>query len=409
MATPQSISAFDPALKEHYAGMATVDMTDIASGPAFASIKRNTRAGGKAGKIVHALKLQRAGGGSSTFAKAQANAIATMYEDINLPRRKNYQFAYIENEVIEASMGDENAFARALDDIDDAFKNAAIRLARMFPRSGGGAVGRLTADTDVATTLGKLVDPADAMNFEVGAKYTFAAANGTGSQRNTAGTLTVAGISRETAEITFGAAINTNSGTIAEDFIFQEGDFGLWHLGVEDWVPIDRTGLGTPFNGMTRSADADKMAGIIRLADGEGLDETLLGAMGTHGKYSKGKAAVYMNPETLSDLMLELEGKVQFNRTTTTGRGAIGWSAIEVVNGANSAIIVPDMTWPTLRILVTDPTSWIFHSAGESPKFLDRDGLLSRDSDDDAWECRIGGYGNFGNEAPLLSVNCDLS
>lgn len=405
----QTVSTFDAALKEHYVGLELVDMTDVAGGVVYATIKRNTKAGGKAGKIIHALKLQRAGGGSSTFAKAKANAVPTKYEDITLPRRKNYQFAYIENEVIEASMGDENAFARALDDIDDAFKNCVIRQARMFPRSGGGALGRIAAGTTLTAKVLTLDDPADAMNFEVEGLYTFAAANGTGSERDSSATNECAGISRETAEITFVDDLDDVSGIQDTDYIFQEGDFGLWHLGVEDWIPIDRTGLATPFNGMTRSVDADKLAGLIRIANGEGLDETLLKAMGTHGKYKGVATHAVMNPEVESDLMLELEGKVQMNRTEIKGQGTVGFSAIEVINGSNKSMIISDMTWPTKRMLITDLSSWVRHSAGESPKFLDRDGLLSRDSDDDAWEVRIGGYGNNGNEAPLFSINCDLS
>lgn len=405
----QTISTFDPALKDHYVGTTAADLTDIA-GPALASVRRNTKAGGKDGRIVQPVKFQRAAGGSATFAKALANAVASKYDDFNLTRKKNYQFAYIDNEVIEASMGDENAFAQAMDEIDDAFKNCGERLARMLPRSGGGAIGRIQSGTTLAAAVATLDDPADVFNFEVGSKYTFAAANGTGSERDSAATLTCTGIARESSTVTFGANLSTISGIADTDYIFQEGDFGACHSGTEDWFPIDRTGLGTAFNGVTRSQDADRLGGLYRIANGEGLDETLVKGLGTLGKHgAKSGLRAWCNPEKESDLMLLLEGKVYMSRTEIKGRGTVGFSAVEALCGSQKVILAGDLHWPTNRMYIGDWTSMWFHSAGESPKFLDRDGLLSRASATDSYECRVGGYGQFGNERPGHNMNCDLS
>lgn len=403
----QSISTFDPALKEHYVGDTVYDLI-YEDRPAFAEITKNPRAGGKSGKIVQPVKFQYPGGGSATFTNAKANATEGKYEDFTLTRRKNYHFAYIENEVIEASMGDENAFTSAMDEIDDAMKGAAARLARMLPRSTGGAIGRIQAGTVLAGTVATLDDPADVFNFHVGMKCTFAAANGTGVERDSGDTLTVAGLDREQGEVTFTTAL-TNIAAIADtDFIFQQGDFGVCHLGVEDWLPIDRTVLSTSFNGVTRSQDADRLGGLIRVAEGEPLHETLIKGVATGRKHGARFTRAYANPETISDLMLLLDGKIVMNRTEVKV-GQVGFSAVECMVGNTRIVLMDELSWPTNRMLLADWKTWMFHSAGESPKFLDKDSLLLRASDADSWEVRIGGYGTFGCRAPGHNMNCDLS
>lgn len=400
------LTSFDPVLKQHYVGKRPFDLADL-NNPWLAEIPKNPRAGGKDGFIIQPLAFENPGGGSATFATALANQVAGAYEDFNIGRKKNYQLASIDNELIHAAMGDANAFVPAFDEIDRAFRQAGRRLARQLPRAGGGAIAQMDATTTITGPIAILDDPADAFNFQVGMICVFDDVNGTGTPH--AGTLTVTGVDRENGEITFGANLNTIAGLAATDFIFQEGDYGLLVNGLEDWIPVDRTGLATPFLGVTRSQDEDRLAGLLRTANGEPLDESLIKGTATCSKHGARTDRAYMNPETLSDLMLLLEGKVVMDRVTIQGRGTIGFTAVRAIVGTAEVTLVGDVNHPTNRLHLLQKDTWKLHSAGDTPMFLDRDGLLLRNANADSYQVRVGGYQNKGCAAPGYNMVVDLS
>lgn len=400
----QNLTTFDPVLKSHYVKKKVAMLADLKA-PFAGMVKRNDKAGGK--HIVQPIDFENPRGGSATISKALANLNPSLYEDFVLTRTKNYQIANIDNETIEASMSDENAFVKALGETDKAFKAAGRRDAWQMYRTLGGAKGVIGASTTVTTAVCVLSDAADAFNFQKGELCTFAAADGTGSERNSGGTLTVSSIDRENGEITFTANIDTNTGTVAGDYIFAEGDFGLNMAGLASWLPIDRTVLTTSFYGVTRSDDEDRLGGIYRNSVGEPIDEALIKLTGSIGKHGGMPDVAFVNPETLTDLDLILGSKVRY--AEVKGRAGIGFKGITVSAGGHEVKVFGDVNCPTNRLYVLTLDTWTLHSAGGTPKFLNRDGLLMRSATADEYECRIGSYRNLGCCAPSYNGVAQLA
>jgi hypothetical protein len=411
-----TISTYDPVLKDHYFGDTAYDLADE-DRPALADIQRNPRAGGKSGKIIQPVRYQNPGGGSAVYATAKTNETEAKFEDFQLTRRPYYQFASLSNELVEACQGDENSFEDVMDEIDHAFKNASARLARTLPRSSGGAIGRIASGTDITAAVATLDDPADAFNFQVGMLIVLSATNG-GTARDSGDTLAVTAVDYEEGTVTFAENINTVSAAADTDFLTPEGDNGLCPLGVEDWIPVDltngggerATALAATFAGVSnRGVNSARLGGLVRYANGEGLDESLIKGLATCRKHGAKINRAWANPETISDLMLLLQGQVVMNRTEIQGRGTIGFSAVEVVSGTQKVVLGEELSWPSNRMLLADWTTWYLHSAGEAPMFKQKAGLIQEHPTEDSWRVGIAAYHAFGCRAPGHNMNIRLS
>lgn len=392
------LTAFDPVLKSHYVDKKIYHLADLKN-PFLSMVPKNTKAGGK--HIVQPIDFDNPGGGSADIAKAISNSTTSQYDDFVLTRAKNYQVAYIDNETIEASKGDRNSFLPALVEIDKAFKQAGRRLSRQLYRSRGGYIGRLEAGTTLAGAVANLDDHADAFNFQIGMKVAFASTDGTsGSLRDSGATLTVTAIDREGGTVTFGGNLSTIASIADTDYMFADGDFGACVAGLADWLPPDTSGLGTAFYGVTRSSDADRLGGIRRTANGEPLDETLQKLAATIAKHGGEPDYVFMNPETLSDLLLLVGSKSTYEMTQVKGRAGIGFRGAVINCGGFDVTCVGDVSCPSNRAYMVQMNTWTLHSAGATPMFLQRDNLLLRSATADSYECRVGGYQNLGCSAP---------
>ena len=401
------ISRFTPVLKTHYVSQRVADLADIGH-PFLSMVRKNPQAGGDA--IKQPVKFVHPGGGAASFAKAQNNKTASDFRAFSLTRKKVYQLAEIDGETIEASIGDRNAFLRAMEEIDWAFQRAGDTLEWQLYRKAGGAIGRIESGTSLAAAVISLDDHADAFNFQVGMKVAFSSANGGGTLRDSGATLTVTAIDRENGEVTVGANLNTISAIADTDFIFRDGDYDLCMSGLDDWIPSDRSGLGSAFFGVTRSTDEDRLAGIYRQANGEPLDETVQKLTASIVKHGGRPDCVLMNPETASDLQLQLGTKVTIESTQVKGRASYPFPAYEIMSAGRRLKIVSDSFAPSNKFWILQMDTWTLHSAGSAPMFLNRDGqTLRASSTADSYEARIGCYVQLGCNAPSWNGVADLS
>jgi hypothetical protein len=393
------LTAFDPVLKHHYYKGRIYSMADLKN-VFLGLVKKDPKAGGK--QLICPVDFEDPQGGSATFSDAQTNTGASKYEDFVGTRKKNYQVAVIDNETIEASKRDADAFLPAFREVDKAFKRAGRRLGIQLYRSGGGAIGVLSSDTTPAS--GKVVDledNADAFNFQVGMTNVFAAANGTGSLRDSGATNVVASINREAGTVTYTDDLDANVTAIAVgDFIFSEGDFGNCLNGLADWVPSSAPGA-TPFFGVDRTQDIDRLGGLRRTASGESLYESLIKGVATLEKHGADPTHVLANQETVSDLILEATGKVIYERCESKGeRAKIGFKGFSIMVGNSEVTIHADINCPSNRMYILQLNTWCLQSAGPTPMFLQRDNLLIRSALADSYEVRVGGYQNLTCSAP---------
>lgn len=393
------LTAFDPVLKDHYVGKKVNDLAYL-NNPLYAMVAKNTKAGGKSSKIIQPVKFKNPHGASNTFANALANKGNSEYEDFQIPRKKVYQLANIDNETIHASLEDMNAFLPAMKEVDYAMKACGDLIAHQMYRTSGGYIGTIDSTTTLASTTLVFSDSADVFNIQKGDKILFGANADGSSPRNSGATLTITAVNREAGTVTTNANISTVTGTSLGDYIFIDGCNGAALSGLADWLPATSGGVGT-LHSVDRSTDVDRLGGIRRTANGEPIDETVIKLTATIAKHGGNPSHVFLNPETLSDLILTIGSKSRYEMVGTKVKDAtIGFDGFKFLAGGKTVTAYGDYNCPSNRLYVLQMDTWTLHSAGKFPMFLDRDGLLQRSATADEYEVRCGGYGNLGCSAP---------
>lgn len=388
------LSAWNDALYVHYTNDRLYNLADLEN-PVLGTIAKDTKASGR--HLSQGLIYQIGGGGSADIALSISESQASIPEEfIPILRQKIYEVALLDNETIEASANDKDAFAKAIDEIDRKFKAATNRMEQKFFRGRGGWIGRLRSDTTLAGTVAILDDPADAFCFYKGQTIQMAGTDGTSGAVRAGGPLTVASVQRQAGTVTFTANINTLTSVTTTDFIFKNGDFGKGLIGFFDWCPIDRSGLGTPFFSVLRSDDPDRLAGVYYDGRGEPLFETLINTVNMLGNHGVTPDFVMMNPRTAGELYLAAQGKTIIENTSvpSSRTQTIGYNTFKIVAGDQMVTVRKSWAAPTKAMMVGVWNTWKLRSLGDMPKFLNRTGLLHQMENADTYQARVGGYGN---------------
>ena len=401
------------ALKEHYKPQRVKNMV-YENNPLLALMPKYEKFGGENMPIpIIVTGPQRR---SATFATAQANPSTSTLKQFLLTRSKDYSFALIEHEAIRASQNNTDAFLRyATMEIDGAIHSLKRSLAIAMYRDGNGARGQVSAEpSDSANMVITLQNAEDITNFEVGMVLNVHSALTGGSQRTaktgTTQDFTVDAIDRDAGTLTFtGQEYATGSGGDigAADFIFVQGDRGAMISGLEAWCPAAAPGA-TAFFGVDRTADATRLGG--NRFDGSALpiEEALIGGAARVAREGGAPTHCFMDFASYSNLEKALGSKVVYDKVKSSDAD-VGFTAL-VINGPRGPMKViadqncqPDVAW----MLQLD--TWSLNTLGAAPQILDADGAgqLLRTHHLDAYECRVGYYGNVATNAP--GYNCRVA
>lgn len=405
------LTSFDAALKTHYTDDRVENMV-YADNPLLALMPKMENFGGRdlPIPIIHGNPQGR----SRTFSNAQARAdvTSTLVKDFVLTRKKDYSLATIDNETLEASKGDANAFMdAATTEIDGAIQSATRNLAISVYRTSSGAIGQLLeepAETNTTFTI-TLKNASDAANFEVGQMLVIYSAESGGTKRNSDGSddeWVIAGINRSAGTITL-TGDYTSSGTIAaNEYIFVEGDRGASISGLADWVPSTAPGA-TTFFGVDRSVDTDRLGGLRLDGSTLPIEEALIEADAMVSAQGWGLDHFFMNPTTFGDLKKALGSKVQY--VDMQANAKISFRGI-LVDGAKGPIkVVADHNCQGNRVWGLKLSMWKLYTLGKAVRVLDTDGLqMLRQASADGVEVRYGQYGNVGCRAPGANINIQI-
>jgi len=279
-------------------------------------------------------------------------------------------------------------------------------------RDGNGARGQVSAEPSTASDMVvTLKNAEDITNFEVGMVLNIHSALTGGSQRTRDGSngdFTVDAIDRDAGTLTFTGEAYDSSGTIAADeFIFVKGDRGAMISGLEAWCPAAAPGA-TAFFGVDRTADATRLGG--NRFDGSALpiEEALIGGAARVAREGGAPTHCFMDFASYSNLEKALGSKVVYDKVKSSDAD-VGFTAL-VINGPRGPMKViadqncqPDVAW----MLQLD--TWSLNTLGAAPQILDADGAgqLLRTHHLDAYECRVGYYGNVATNAP--GYNCRVA
>lgn len=398
------LTSFAAALKQHYTTDRVENMV-YRDNPLVAMLPKYEQFGGDNLKLP--IKYGIPQGRSSTFSTAQANKTNTQLKAFLLTRNKDYSLASIDNETIEASKGNANAFLEAATtEIDGAIESATRSLAIALYGTGSGTIGQSSGST-TGTTI-TLSDIEEVTNFEVGMELVFSTANGGGSVKS--GSVTVVGVDRDagTVEVDAMTAIDGGTGVAANDFIFQEGDYDLKVKGIRAWIPDTAPTSGDSFFGVDRSADATRLGGIRYDGSAQPIEEALIDAASRVAREGGKPDVCFLSYGQFANLEKALGSKVQYIDHRVNAE--IGFRGM-LIHGPRGPIkVVPDQNCPADRAFMLSLSFWKVYSLGKCPKILDSDGLkMLRESNADAVEVRVGYYAQLGCRAPGFNANVQLS
>jgi hypothetical protein len=398
------MATFASALKQHYTNDKVENMVYM-DNPFLAMLPKMENFGGK--NLPIPIIFGNPQGRSANFVKAQQNKTNSQLKDFVLTRAKDYSLASIDNETIEASKGDANAFMEAATtEIDGAINSAARSLAIALYGTGSGSIGKIAASTTIASPVIKLDKVESVTNFEVGQTIVLSTADGGGSVKS--GSLTVIGVDRDLGQVTVNDDIDNGVATAAlADFIFVDGDYDQKVKGLAAWLPATAP-TNTPFFSVDRSSDATRLGGIRFDASALSIEEGLIKASSRCAREGGKPSHAFMSYARYAQLEVELGSKVRYTDLKVTN--FIGFRGIQI-NGAKGIItVIADQNCPEDVCYMLQMDVWKLYSLGKAPKILDTDGLkMLRDSSADSVEVRVGYYAQLGSRAPGFNVRIKLA
>lgn len=413
------MTSFDAALKEHYTDDRVENMV-YKDNPLLALMPKYEQFGGRNLRVP--LIYGNPQGRSATFTRAQirGNATSSKIDDFVLLRVKDYSIATIDNETLEASKGDANAFMEAaVTEIDGAIQSLTRDLAVAMYRSGFGNIGNIATGGISGATI-TLSSINDATNFEVGMELDLATTESSSVLKayGTSGNgLIVTQVNRATGVLTFGYNVTDATNGIptaaAGDYIFVRGDrqnsatpTALKMSGLEAWVPASSPS-STAFFSVDRSVDPTRLAG--QRLDGSALpiEEALIEGASIVAQEGGKIDHYFMSYSKFSALEKALGSKVQY--IDLKANADIAFRGI-MVNGPRGVIkVVPDQNCPNNRIFGLNLEMWKLYSLGKAVRVIDTDGLqMLRQASADGVECRYGHYGQLGTRDPRANINIQV-
>jgi len=412
VATTATTTNQDAVLKDWYTDDKIKEQT-FGKNPLLALMRkeRAQMAGGR--RFIQPVEFGHSRGANSNYAKANTNGTTDQYEDFQIQRKTQYQRIQVAHELMFAMDGGRGSFRKALDVFDRGFKGFGEKLGRRLYRTEGGSVGKL-ANSTVATTTITWEDKASGFQIMKGDKLTFAAADGTGSERASGASVTVVSVDIQGGTAVVDQTLNVAiTGIATTDFVFIDGDFGQCVAGLEGWLPAgsDRaTRLAASFNGVTRSDAPDYLGGIF--VDGTslgGLDEVFIKLVGDVGMFGGETDYILANPRSLSDFELISNSKVRILQDLTinvrgsTGDVLVGFSGYKVNCGGRVVKVIGDRNCPSNRVYALQLDTWTVYHTGDWINWGGENYTGSRirpsETSDDAYSV-LASYMNVGCSAP---------
>ena len=407
------LNTVSEALKEHYKPLRVQNMV-YKDNPLFAMMPKYTKFGGENMPIplIYANPQRR----SATFLNGQTNASTSALRQFVLTRVKDYSFASITGESIKATERDSDAFLRyATMEVDGALHSLTRSLAIGMYRDGTGSRGLVNATpSNSANMVITLKNSEDITNFEVGMIVNVFNSSGTQKTAKTSTTqdFTIDAVDRDAGTLTFTGqeyASGTGGDIAADDLIIAKGDKDLVVSGLEAWIPTQATvTAGVPdLFGAVRSTDVTRLAG--NRFDGSALpiEEALIGGASRVAREGGSPDHCFVDYATFSNLEKALGSKVVYSEAKARDVD-IGFAGIDIRGPRGTIKVIPDQNCQPDVAWMLQLDTWSLNTLGDAPMFLDLDNnRMLRESDADAYEVRLGYYGNVACNAP--GYNCRIA
>lgn len=400
------ISGFQPMLKKYYTPR-NVELVTYKKFPTLRLLPKRTDWTGSTYDMP--IWYESAQSVGHNFADAKAGKDRGQYDKWSLTQSKIYGFAQLDRQVMKRSMGDKRAFLKAFTaEVDGVLQLLGREMAgKIFGnRAGVRSTIRAIENADGTNDAIVLANRQDVVHFSVGMALVASQAGTSATLRNSGAPLYVRKIDRTKGVLLisntrYGSPydITTDSWDVG-DSLHRFGDITtasdqLGFAGFGEW--LDENPTSTPFFGVDRTIDRDKLAGMF--VDGAGLtieDALIEGGMRA---FEAGADLTHfvMNPLRIGQLIRALGSKVIRDEKTSA---KIGKSAFLVQTPAGEQSVYGDPFCPPNRIYGLNIKTWELVSTGPLPELFDDDLKMLREADADAYEVRMGGYGQLGCHVP---------
>lgn len=352
------------------------------------------------------------GGNSPTFEDAQASKNHADYAAFTITRKRDYKIISLDAEAIEASENDKGAYLEATKlETDAQFTHLVQMLGAYLQGDGSGRIGTVTAAPSGNTFT---VSDSDIIHFEPKMRVQSAATPFTTLRAGGAkGYMVIGSVNFDTNTITLDVAADTGGDTVAAyglanaDRIYAKGAFGRALSGTEAWIPTDRSGLATPFNGVTRSLFPSRLAGIFFDGSSYGLLECFERAFARARKESARPETVWVSYNTLTNMSLELGAKVVREAVQL---GQFGFDSIVLNLAGGKVRFMGDPNFSDTTALATKKDTWGFKGLKTAPRFISRQGgsELILEPAADGFEVRAGWRGEMFCRSPGQNMRITL-
>ena len=405
------LTAFDADLKQHYTSD-TVENMVYQDNPFLAMVPKYQQFLGK--NLPIPLIYGNPQGRSKTFSNAQTRggSTSTKVDDFVLTRTKDYSIATIDNETLEASKGNANAFIEAATtEIDGAINSLTRSIAINIFRDSSASIGQVLAEpsTDASKFVITMKTASDVANIELQQMIVIYSAKTGGSIRSSDGSddeWVVEAVDRAAGTFTLTGAYD-GSGTIAaNDYIFVEGDRGAGVSGLEDWAPSSAPG-STPFFGVARNADVTRLGGNRLDGSSMPIEEALIEGDALVAREGFALDHYFINPTKFGELKKALGSKVQYVDMQVNAK--VSFRGVMVDGQRGPIKVVPDQNCPSDRVWGCVLKHLKLYTLGQAVRVIDTDGLqMLRRASSDGVEIRYGFYGNIGCRAPASLINIQV-
>lgn len=414
-----SIAALEAFYKTRYPPEKIKDMT-YPKNPFYAMVSKDEKFGGDGSKepIIYENMQNR----SADFATANTQNTDVESEAFFITRVANYSTAKIQNQAMEAAIGDMNAFEEtATVQMDSAIRSLARSICTHMFRNGTGTVAQIAGTASLAgTTLAtgvQLANPTEIANLAVGMSIAFSATDG-GAVRS--GTAIIVQIDRIAGKFlcsaTYkgaGAALSSLvSGVAVGDYIYASaGDRNNVISGLAGWLPGNAATSALWF-GVNRTPDITRLAGLNYDGSGMGIDEALIGGASITAINGGSPDTCFINYLDFQKLTNVLGAKQQYVQQTMTKVdtpfGSFGYNTLILTGPYGPIKIVPDVNCAQGTSYLLQLDTWKLKSLGPCVKIFNSDGLnWLRAPGEDALQIRCLSYSQLSCRAP--GFNCKVT
>lgn len=405
----ETVSTFTPLLREYYTNDTIQDAT-YATNALLALVAKMTDFQGK--NLPLPIIFGNPQGGSADLATAVTNKGSSQTQEFALTRVSDYSLASIGREVIKASQGMKGAALEAAKvNIDGAIRTAVRSLAIAMYRSGTGAIGQISAASNVGTATITLADINSITNFETKMVLQLSATDGSAART---GSVTITALDRGAGTITLGG--NWTAGIAAAaagDFIYRQGDINKKLSGLNSWLPKTAPTVGGGDSQFTvdRSSDPVRLAGVRHDGTAQSIEEALMDGQSKVAREGGVPTHCFLNNVQYRQLLKSLTSKVHYIPTKAEANARIAFSGIQIEGDAGPIKVIPDFNCPSQVAYILQLDTWKLYSLDEAPHIFDKDNdqEMLRESTTDGYELRVGYYAQLGCNAPGWNGRVELA